>query len=168
LETGSTGLTADKLKVSPLYGQRLHIFGHAVIGEESANIVCVLGTVFDVCRAHECAGLPDFVGGNVAFRDRVQPHHPQEFFGVDTIGFPVRVSNLVQLFSVGNSHIQMFRQRLVDMVVIAGCLNIGVCASVPLGEVAEVRVATRTSSTTSPSSSRTASYACRLWRSMPK
>jgi len=34
----------------------------------------------------------------------------------------------------------MLRQRIVDVVVVAGRLNCGVCTSVPLGELIEVRV----------------------------
>jgi len=68
------------------------------------------------------------------------PDHSREFFGVDALGFLVVVSDLSQCFRMGNSHIQMFRQRILYVVVIAGRINRGLRASVPLDEVVEVRV----------------------------
>jgi hypothetical protein len=55
----------------------------------------------------------------------------------------VGISYLVQFFRMSNSYIQMLRQRIADVVVIAGRLNCGLCASVPLGELVKVRVLRR-------------------------
>ena len=41
---------------------------------------------------------------------------------------------------MGDGHIQVLGQRIVDVVVVGGRLKHGLCAGVPLGEVVEVRV----------------------------
>ena len=41
---------------------------------------------------------------------------------------------------MSNGHIQMLRESIMDVVVVAGCLNCGFCSSILLGEFVEVRV----------------------------
>ena len=77
---------------------------------------------------------------NVAFWYRIQPKHPSQLLRIDTIRFLIRVSDQCEFAGMSNCHIQMFGERIVDVVVVAGCLNRSFGSSISLCEVIEVRV----------------------------
>jgi hypothetical protein len=82
--------------------------------------------------------------------------------------FFICVNDRCEFAGISNCHIQMFGQRIVDVVVVAGCLNRSFGSSISLCEVIEVRVLDANLFNISPGSSITATCTYCLCASLPR